>query len=113
MKNLAIILTSLIPFLFSFTASDTSQLSNCEAPVNVQVGMQTTASVTYNWDDCKCFNASYHVYYVKNGVMSQEQVTESSEFTFTNLSGGHYRFYFYTSCEGEGNSFIVEEVLDI
>lgn len=113
MKNVLIILASLIPLLFSVTASDSKEHLSCKAPGSIQVTAQTNNTVTYDWEDSSCSIVGYHVYYVKNGDTSSEWVTGNSNFTFTNLSTGTYHFYFYTEFVGGSASIIVEEMLDI
>ena len=119
MKNLAMILTILIPLTFAFTSPESIQTigpeisldNNCPPPTNIHAVDQTSNSVTYDWDDCTCANPRYRMYYVKNGVTSSLYMTAQSNYTFTNLSPGLYQFYFYRVCGGGRNSIIIEDTI--
>lgn len=104
------IIVSIVIFLFSQTGFATN-LTNCPNPSNLVKTSQTDASVSYDWDDCGCENVEYRAYFEVNGQVGQTQVSSSSNMTFTGLSAGVYRFYFYSVCEGVVSHIIIDEIV--
>ncbi len=96
---------------FGFSSSNTAGLTECPTPENVSVVSQSTNAVSFDWDDCGCAFTEYRVFFVKGGQASTEYSSTTSNISFTGLSAGMYRFYFYTVCEGGVSSIIIDDIV--
>lgn len=110
MKNHLKFLAFLLPLSFAFSNPESPD-TTCPAPSNVHVTAKTSSSISFDWDDCGCFQTGYKVKYVRqgDGYNSPEYSTGSSAFTFSGLQAGTYTFYFKTDCGGEVSGAIVIE----
>lgn len=110
MKKLLFFFAFLLTANFTFSTPQDVAITSCSAPTNLTVVSQTSSSVSFDWNDCGCMLTEYRVYYTVNGQTSQEYATSSSGISFSGLSTGSYRFYFYTVCGGETSSIIIEDI---
>ncbi|TAK30813.1 MAG: hypothetical protein EPO28_18630 [Saprospiraceae bacterium] len=80
----------------------------CDAP-NVTKTGETDASISFDWDGV--FGASAYIlryYREEDDYTSSDVFPTNSEYTWSNLPGGSYTFYFITRCGSEtSSSFIV------
>jgi hypothetical protein len=110
MKNLLSVFAFLIPMFFAF-ANPQSPETSCPAPSNVHVTGTGTGSISFDWDNCNCFSTGYSVKYqrLSDGYTSPVIFVTSSDYTFSGLQVGDYKFFFVTQCGGEESSFICIE----
>ena len=111
MKKSMFFITFMLIANFTFSNSQNAGLVVCSAPANVIIISRTSSSVSFDWNDCGCLMPEFRVYYVVNGQSSQEASSSNSGISFSGLSSGSYRFYFYTICGGVASSIIIEDVM--
>ena len=114
MKNLFFAFAFLIPVLFAFKTPESTDVT-CPTPTNVQVSGQSSGTISFDWDDCGCLSTGFTVKYLRqsDGYTSPETTVTSSNYTFSGLTAGTYKFYFRTKCGGETSGAIVIEDLGI
>lgn len=106
-----LIFAFLLPITFGFSNPVTTEYDGCPAPSNLTYSTPSYDSIIFDWDDCDCSQATYQVYYVRGGVTSQTYSVSGSTITFSNLTDGEYRFYFFTDCGTGTSNLIIEEIL--
>lgn len=112
MKNLVCSIAFMLPLLFAFANPSVPEMT-CPAPSNVHVAGSGSGYISFDWDDCGCFSTGFTVKYFRlsDGYTSPEINITNSNYTFSNLAAGNYKFYFRTNCGSETSTSIVTEDL--
>jgi hypothetical protein len=110
MKNLLSVFAFLLTMLFA-SANPQSPETSCPAPSNVQVTGSGSDYISFDWDNCNCFATGFKVQYqrLSDGYTSGEVLVTSSDYTFSGLQAGDYKFFFKTVCGVETSAAIVIE----
>lgn len=108
MTKIIVFLMLVLPSMFGSPAHP-SDANACSCPdvSNVHKTGYSLDSVTYSWDG-SAGATQYRVNYYRSEdqYASEYFYTNSTSYNFTNLSAGHYTFYFTAICGG-GPSGIV------